>query len=376
MQEIKMIFTGDFCPVLRTEDLVKKGQHEALLNDILPVFRAADLRVVDLECPLITGGEKINKTGPNLKADPGTISLLTYAGVDVVAMANNHIKDYGAEGLLSTMQLCRDNNIFPLGVGKNLEEAGIPYSTTIKGKKIKILNFTENEWSNTQGEEPGANPLDPVRNFRDIQEARKDSDIVIVVFHGGNEFYELPSPRVKAMLRFFADAGATAVISHHTHVSTGFEVYHDVPIFYGLGNFCYDSENRNSQWNYGYAVGLNISEKVGFEVIPFVQSNDQPGVQLLSGEDLQSFMSRLEGLNEIIADDVRLAERFKAFCDENAFRYDQIFEPYHSRILTSLRKRGLFPSLLTNRKKRLMLNVIRCDAHRDVLLSYLNRYGK
>ncbi len=375
MQNLKLFFAGDFCPVLRVEQIARDGATEKIFDEIASVTSDSDYTIVDLECPLINNGSPIKKTGPNLKADPVTVNSLKYASVDAVAMANNHIRDYGEKGLLETIELCHSNSIDTIGVGKNLEEAREPLRLELKGRKLSILNLTENEWSNTYGDIPGANPLDLVNNYNDIQKAKNESDIVIVVFHGGNEFYELPGPRVKKILRFFVEAGASAIVGHHTHVSSGYEIYKGVPIFYSLGNFCYDAPFKaRTNWHYGYGVKLSLSDKIEFELIPFIQNAEIPGVHLLHGEEKTEFLQRIDSLNKIISDDKLLEEAFDGYCDANAFRYDQIFEPYHSRVLVSLRKRGLFPSLITKRRKRLLLNIIRCDAHRDVLMKYLNRY--
>jgi poly-gamma-glutamate capsule biosynthesis protein CapA/YwtB (metallophosphatase superfamily) len=165
MEQIKILFTGDFCPILRIEKLASSRQPDLVFNDLLPDFLSSDLSIIDLECPLVEGGKMIEKSGPNIKASPENINLLKFANIRLVAMANNHIKDYGYEGLINTIKLCRENGIDTVGVGKNLEEARKPFSATIKEKKLKILNITENEWSITYGNEPGANPLNVIRNY-------------------------------------------------------------------------------------------------------------------------------------------------------------------------------------------------------------------
>lgn len=375
MESINILLAGDFCPILRIEELTLEDKAAFVFNDFLTYLRRSDLTIINLECPLVEEGDPIKKTGPNLKASPRNIELLKFAGIDLVAMANNHIMDFGSDSLLGTVSLLQDNGISTVGVGRNLLDAQNPFSTRIKDRSLSVLNFAENEWSNTHGTSPGANPLDVVTNYYAIQEAKRESDIVLVIYHGGNEFYHLPSPRLKKTLRFFVDAGASAVITHHTHVSTGYEIYKDVPIFYGLGNFCYDTEQKpNEEWNRGFAVMLHIRRKAEFEIIPFDQNGIKPGIHLLQGKEKEDFEERIRLLKEIIADDSLLEDHFKKYCIVNEFRYDQIFEPYHSSFLVSLRKRGLFPSLITRRRKRLLLNVIRCEAHRDVLLAYLKKY--
>ncbi len=374
MSEIKILFTGDFCPQLRIHELVEQERYDLIFNDFKKELDGNDLNIVDLECPLTVEIKTIHKTGPHLKASPKVINALKFAGVNVVAMANNHIKDYRSEGLLETIQHCKNAGIATMGVGSNLKEARAPYYIELKGIRIAILNITENEWSNTQGDESGANPLDLVKNFNDIQEAKEKSDVVIVVFHGGNEFYELPSPRLKETFRFFVDAGASAVIGHHTHIVSGYEIYKGSPLFFSLGNFCFDwPGQRNSFWNIGFAVRLKFvkDREVSFDILPFKQNDDVAGVHALSTAEREKFDANIVRLNAIIADDDMLNEKFTAFCEEKKIIYQIYLEPYRNNLLASLYKRGLIPSFFSKQKKRLHLNIIRCESHRDVLLQIL-----
>jgi poly-gamma-glutamate capsule biosynthesis protein CapA/YwtB (metallophosphatase superfamily) len=376
METIRILIAGDFCPEYRPQALMFENRPELVFNEFLEELKKNDLNVVDLECPLLESGVPIRKSGPNLLASPKNIELLNYGKIGLVALANNHIRDYGADGLLNTMRLCHENSIATVGAGKNLAEARAPYLIKLKERRIAFINIAENEWSNTYDEMPGANPLDLISNQNDIIQARRDADDVIVIFHGGNEFYELPSPRIKKVLHYFVDAGATAVISHHTHVSSGYEVYKNAPIFYSTGNFCYDTKAApNLEWHYGYAVRLILGSKVEFEIIPFVQNLLKPGIHMLDETEKQRFFKRIDELNSMISDDQLLASKFDEYCSENAYRYDLLFEPYRNKVLAYLRKRELIPSLMSKRKKRLFLNIIRCESHRDLLLGYLEKYN-
>jgi poly-gamma-glutamate synthesis protein (capsule biosynthesis protein) len=372
MNEVSILFTGDFCAQLRNESLVVAHRFDLLFNDVKTELEKSDLNVVDLESPLVLTGKTIHKTGPHLKAHPDSVKALNYANIGLVAMANNHIMDYGEAGLLETLSHCKEAGIAAVGVGINLAEARKPFSTEIKGKRIAILNVTENEWSNTHGEEAGANPLDVIKNFYDIQQAKAIHDFVIVIFHGGNEHYELPSPRLKELFHFFVDAGASAVIGHHTHVASGYEVYKEAPLFYSLGNFCFDWPGlRNAPWNMGMAVRLLLLDTISFEIIPFRQSDEQPGIHLLKEKEKEDFEQRIISLNKIIANDHELNMKFKAFCESKKDIYNIYLEPYRNSFLASLRKRKLIPSFFSAQKKRLILNITRCESHRDVLFNYL-----
>jgi poly-gamma-glutamate capsule biosynthesis protein CapA/YwtB (metallophosphatase superfamily) len=76
--------------------------------------------------------------------------------------------------------------------------------------------------------------MDIIDNANQIKEAKATHDKVIVIVHGGHEYYNLPSPRMQKQYRFYADQGADFVVGHHTHCISGYEVYNGVPIYYSL----------------------------------------------------------------------------------------------------------------------------------------------
>ena len=253
----------------------------------------------------------------------------------------------------------------------------MPFSANIKGKRIAIMNFADNEWISTTDRAFQCNSIDPVRCYYDIQNAQQNHDYIIVIIHAGNEFYELPSTRTKKLYRYLIDIGADVVISHHTHAYSGYEVYKTRPIFYGLGNFIYDLPGKtNSSWNKGYVVKLIISDKTDFEIIPLKQCNEIPGVFHLCSGEKEAFQREIDRLNMIISDDQELENQFQKYCNSVFPMYDSFIEPFFGKYITALRKRGFFPKLLSKSKRMLLLNLIRCESHRDVLLKMLTQNEK
>ena len=98
MEDIIILVTGDVCPHNRIETLSLKGNFKAIFNDFIDVFKNNDLNVIDLECPLTSSKQKQKKIGPHQYANPQCIEILKYAKIDLAAMANNHIMDYGIIG--------------------------------------------------------------------------------------------------------------------------------------------------------------------------------------------------------------------------------------------------------------------------------------
>ena len=372
---IKVLITGDFCPINRTESLVLNNDYKSIFNDFIDVFENNDLNIVDLECPLTLANNGRPKSGPYQKAHPDTVQALKYANVHLVAMANNHIMDYGLQGAKDTLDSCKQNNIQTIGIGASVEMASKSYSLNAKGKKIAFLNVADNEFLSAPGGALTCSPLDPVRCSYDIKQAKLENDFVFVIVHAGNEFYELPSPRTKKLYRYLVDQGADAVVAHHTHAFSGYEIYNSHPIFYGLGNFVYDwPGKRNGTWNKGFVVKFYINKGIEFDIIPLVQSNDKAGVFHLEGKEKEEFNNELKRLNDIIANDQELETEFSKYCNKVYPMYDAFIEPPFGKYIASARKRGLFPKFMSKKKRILLLNIIRCESHRDVLLRMLKAY--
>lgn len=370
---IEIVVTGDLCPINRVEELVLNQNYDLIFNNTLQILSKADLAITNLECPLVNDANRIPKIGPALKANTRTIEALSYANFKLVTLANNHIMDFGVEGLKSTFKTCIDNGVSYVGAGNTLEEARKPFSITVKKHKLAIINIAENEFSNTNGNYPGANPFSLISNFNDIVEAKRNSDFIIVIFHGGNEGYNLPSPRLKETFRFFADAGADAIIGHHTHCFSGYEIYKNIPIFYGLGNFIFDYPViNNKSWHQGLIIKICFSKlKTSFQLFPINQFDNAIGVQLAEGDELERILNEIKQLNLIIQEDSILKESFNQFTSQKSKEYLRYFQPYNNRILGFLARKGILPYQLSDYRRRLYLNLIRCESHRDALIEIL-----
>lgn len=372
---IKVLITGDFYGGYRIEKLIQLEKYDEIFNDFLPLVKDSDIAITNLESALTLSDKPISKTGPSIKASAKTIEALKFAGFNLLTLANNHIMDYGVSGLKNTIDICKSYGIDFTGVGLNIKEASQIFYKEVKGKKLAFINIAENEWSTTLGTEPGANPLNPVTNYYAIQEARLNADFVFVIVHGGHEMYQLPSPRMKQTYRFFIDAGASAVIGHHTHCYSGYEVYKECPIFYSLGNFIFEWPTfQKLNWSSGYSVKFKIKgDKLFFELLPTEMCNSNTGVRKLKTEFSEHFYKDMDRLQNIISDDKELADNFEDYCLKSGKVYNAYIEPHSNRFLYALQNRGFLPSILSSHKRLLYSNLIKCESHRDVLLKVIKK---
>lgn len=368
---MKILIAGDFVPQNRVSELFAEKKYAEVLGEVKPIVELADFTIVNLEAPVIYDKPSpIDKTGPNLYCSENAVEALKWTGFDCVTLANNHFYDQGEQGVDGTLKACEKYGISFVGAGKNLQEAETVLYKEIGGKVLAVVNCCEHEWSIASNEHGGSNPLNPIKQYYAIQEAKKKADFVLVIVHGGTEHYQLPTPRMKETYRFFIDLGADAVINHHQHCYSGYEVYHERPIFYGLGNFCFEKTSHDdSLWNEGYMVSLTFdNESSNFDLLPYTQCGATPLITMTI-EQLP-FRNRIKQLNDIIADDVLLVEEFKKMAQRKKTLLN-FLEPYRNKYLKLLFAKGLLPSCLDQKKKNVILEIFRCEAHFDVMQELL-----
>ena len=116
---MKVLVAGDFCPLNRIAELIDHNDY-SFFDDIKKIQSSVDYSIVNFECPVVKNIYKpIEKCGPNLCCQSNAIDAIQYAGFDLVTLANNHIMDYGEEGLRDTLIECEDHHIAVVGVSMN-----------------------------------------------------------------------------------------------------------------------------------------------------------------------------------------------------------------------------------------------------------------
>lgn len=371
---MKIIIAGDFCPKYGLKTIIEEGDYNQVFCDVKSLISESDYAVVNLECPIIKGDEKpIVKVGPNLGVDYKAIEAIKYAGFNCVTLANNHFRDFGDEGCLNTIKTIKDYNLDYVGAGPDLNQAKEVLYRTVVGQNVAFINFCENEFSIASSTAPGSNPLDLVSVYYQILEARQKADWVIVIVHGGNEHYDYPSLRMKKTYRWCVDLGADAVINHHQHCFSGYEIYNNRPIIYGLGNFCFDSkDDKYAKWHEGYLAELIIEDgKVELKCIPYIQCRDNYSVRLLSEKQSSAFFEKLNRLNSIIADDDLLNKNYETYMESEMSNKKLCLAPYNNKYLRYACKKGYLPSFISRYRKLFVLEHVRCESLRDVFLYYL-----
>lgn len=249
---------------------------EAIFDPTLPYLgEAADITVANLECTFTTAWQHHPTKEIYYKASPQNVDGLTYAGIDVVSIANNHIMDYLKPGMEQTRSVLAQHEIVFSGAGENSYQAYLPAFYTKKGINFAFLAACDRtgQYTNSQ---PYLNAGFNKSGFANLQQfymkmqidAVKDvSDFVVMEFHAGSEYSFYPENDAKNPQRFMDDSpldedyfplsafpsdddieirhfaidnGADLVICHHPHILHGVELYNGKLVAHSLGNFAFD----------------------------------------------------------------------------------------------------------------------------------------
>jgi len=277
--------------------IAKEGA-SAPFAGVSKVLSAADLAIGNLECPLATTGEPESKQY-TFRARPDSAAALTSAGFDAVSLANNHTVDYGPAALVETLAALKKHHIRSVGAGED-SDAARRFIVTEAGSppvKIAVLAFSNMEPTSfyARADRPGTNPAYPTRIRADVAAARAKSDLVVVLFHWGDELSQTPSASQRYLAGVAVDAGADLIVGHHPHVLQGLERRGNALIAYSLGNFAFPSRGeakRTMMLRYtARPDGARIAE-----VIPCVIEGFRP--KIVSGASRGKIMSEVRRMSQ------------------------------------------------------------------------------
>jgi hypothetical protein len=208
-------------------DVVKKNGYEYIFRNVKNIFGSDDLTIVNLETTLTDSTKKAVKQF-RFKGSPEYTKILNEGSIEVVNIANNHIRDYLDKGYSDTINSLKQSNIGYFGYGNK-------YITEIKGIKVGCVGYE------------GWNSSSSIKKVikDDIDFLKKSGvKLIIVSFHWGEERKYYPNSTQKDLGKYAIDCGADLVLGHHPHVIQGIKTYKDKNIVYSLGNFAFGG-NRN-----------------------------------------------------------------------------------------------------------------------------------
>jgi hypothetical protein len=216
--------------------------NSAVFKAVNGLLLRSDLAIGNLEGPLCAGG---NPTPGKctLRGSPAWAPVLKSLNFGLVSLANNHIMDFGPDGLRETLQALDIAGVAHVGAGSNSEEACTAKILSIKGKRIAFLARSSVPVSSlcfAGPQTPGVALLDEAETLAKLRRCRQEADIVVLIVHWGIEEYHFPTPEQLSLARRLQDAGAHLILGHHPHVLQGIHQNARGVVAFSLGNFLFD----------------------------------------------------------------------------------------------------------------------------------------
>lgn len=265
----KILFTGDFV-------ITQQNHKDFFSKDIKNIISQHDIVCCNLEGPVIRKNfEKKIKIGLHLSNNKENIEYLIKNKFNLFCLANNHIFDYGCEGIGNTIEFLNNNNVKHTGAAIKDYDMYVPYKKELNGIKVEIINVAENGFGSAVEEEYGYAYMFNDRIEKLIRESHLEENFTIVVCHAGAEHWKVPLPEIRKTYKRFIDLGADLVVAHHPHVAQGWETYKRKNIFYSLGNFMFNKgEGYEGKNSFILSITINDNNNYEYEIIPTIIENE------------------------------------------------------------------------------------------------------
>ena len=302
--QVSLLFAGDVLlddeyAIMSTYKQNGRILENAFTSNLIQEMQAADIFMVNNEFPYTTRGTPTEGKTYTFRADPDTVTILDDMGVDIVSLANNHAYDFGEVSLTDSLDTLQQDGMPFVGAGRNLDEAARPVYFKVGNKKIAYIAATQiekNPTPNTKGatdKNPGVFRCnDPERLVSVIQEAKQNSDFVVLYIHWGTESTTVLDDLQKKQAPVYAQAGADIIIGDHAHCLQEVGYVENVPVIYSLGNFWFNSKSQDSCM---IKVILNDDGSMQWQFIPCLQSNCKE--QLLEGSEKDRVISYMRSIS-------------------------------------------------------------------------------
>jgi poly-gamma-glutamate synthesis protein (capsule biosynthesis protein) len=232
-KEVCLIFLGDLMTdrYIR-QTLRERGDNFLLGNQLSQKLQTADCAIANLEGPITSfssksAGTKAGSPENYLFTMPKkeTLSFLEKQNIQVVNLGNNHILNFGKEGLERTKKNLDNHQIDYFGDPSRKENYLVKSFNEIRVAFVNYNHFSKNS---------------KLRAIKNLEKAQNESDFSILYAHWGDEYSTSSNSTQQNLAHCFIEKGADLVVGSHPHIIQESEVYRGVKIYYSLGNFVFD----------------------------------------------------------------------------------------------------------------------------------------
>jgi len=282
-----LVATGDIIPARSVNhQTIKYGDFTWAWKHIAPILKNGDITLINLESPLVPHCPSTVE-GMIFCGDQRNIQGILFAGVDVANFANNHMGNYGINGITQTKELLEQNTIGVSGLGE-------PSVFDVRGMKFVFLGFDDIG--------PSVIPIatgDNENMKKEIEKAKTMGDILIVSMNWGVEYTDKPTDRQIKLAHLAIDSGADLIIGNHPHWIQPVEFYKGKMIMYAHGNTIFD-QMWSEKTKEGVIGRYTFYDKILIDVefIPlYIQDYGQPII--LEGNKKQLILDQLKNISTI-----------------------------------------------------------------------------
>lgn len=271
---------------------IVKGARTTDNGAVRTLLRGADVAMVNLEGPA-PDDFRYHTSGFIFSMDPGLLTGLRSAGIDVVSLANNHIRNWGASGVRDTIQNLDALGIRHAGAGRTSSQARRPAWLTAAGLRIAILAYNGvgayggiGGSPNATSTRAGAAPLTMAAVRADIRAAcTAGADVVIVFPHWGVEYTDRLNAQQASLAPKILAAGADAVLGGHSHWAGPIRLFGNRLVVYSMGDLVFSLEH-DERTQEGILVELTFTGKRLAQVTlhpTLMVGSVQPNIMVPSG---------------------------------------------------------------------------------------------
>ena len=324
----------------------------------------ADIQVCNFEAPVKSGSTPSPKSGPSLCQSTDSPQKLLDLGFNLILMANNHIMDYGVEGLKTTLNAFEKVKCIGAGEATSVYE---PLIIEKDGIKIGLFSLVQHEFGTADDikeNELGTAWINHPIVSSKVRETKDRCDVLIVLPHAGFENIDVPLPEWREKYKWLIDSGVDLVIASHPHVPQGWEDYKGKRIYYSLGNFCFDKKiGTNPYWNKSLSVKVSIDDN---KQISLEQQNVVFEDGVIDVDDSEEAKHHNDYLQRLLRDE----EKYESYLNEQLERFWESYKLYILRGLGAVSFNSSFNTfihsaygVLKGMDVPMLINNFQCETH-------------
>ena len=252
-QNLDISLVGDVCLYDKVPNILSKGILNKLNSSDLSICNFESTLTHNMQNQLPTKTIHLNRSSEFLENFP----------IKCVNLSNNHILDFGHQGLVDTTRNLSKNNIDYFGLSN---KRSVEYN--INNFKILILGYCSSMFNSSWSTEYDAFDITPTKfeknEFLNDVKNSKEYDLVIINMHWGKEYEIENHPKQTYLAEYIIDnikSKNVIIQGHHPHVQQEVETYKHGLICYSLGNFIFNKIQKRCACENGKIVKININSK-------------------------------------------------------------------------------------------------------------------